>query len=136
MSTLRRVSRPWCLHLSPAEPVLLLRHLKVARGEDWAVHLDEIVLRAGETAALVGPSGCGKTTLLLGWTGLFPGLSVAGEREVLGAAWPEVDTPEWSGMLAEHVTILMQKQHGALRLITGLMTDQKKMKARIFWPTG
>jgi hypothetical protein len=35
-----------------------------------------------------------------------------------------------------HVTILMQKQYGALRLIKGLMTAQKQTKARIFWPTG
>ncbi len=99
--------------MSTADPILELRDLRVARGADWSVKLSELELRAKETAALVGPSGCGKTTLLLGWTGLLPGLSLSGERRVLGATWPVADTSQWHQMLAGPVTVLLQDAKAA-----------------------
>ena len=50
----------------------------VQRGGRPVVEGVDLMLRAGETTAVVGPNGSGKTTLLLGLAGLLPARGVTG----------------------------------------------------------
>ncbi len=58
---------------SPATgpPLLAIRDLVVVRGGRQILAVDELVIREGETLAIVGPNGAGKSTLLLTLAGLL-----------------------------------------------------------------
>ena len=42
---------------------------------DFQLNIDQLVVEAGQCAAVIGPSGCGKTTLLQLMAGIIPNLS-------------------------------------------------------------
>jgi tungstate transport system ATP-binding protein len=52
-------------------PLLEVRDLVVVRGGREILVVDELVIREGETLAIVGPNGAGKSTLLLALAGLL-----------------------------------------------------------------
>lgn len=53
------------------KPLLEVRDLVVVRGGREILVVDELVIREGETLAIVGPNGAGKSTLLLALAGLL-----------------------------------------------------------------
>ncbi|MDD5333746.1 MAG: peptidase domain-containing ABC transporter [Rhodoferax sp.] len=58
-------------HLAPS---IELRNVsfRYGEGEPWILKDTNLLLKAGESVAIVGPSGCGKTTLLKVLLGLLP----------------------------------------------------------------
>ncbi|GLZ54414.1 ABC transporter ATP-binding protein [Actinomycetospora sp. NBRC 106378] len=66
---------------SDGEPVLEVRGLRVAFGDDEVVHGVDLTIGAGERVALVGGSGSGKSTTALAVLGLLP----AGGRVTAGS---------------------------------------------------
>ncbi|GCD96597.1 ABC transporter ATP-binding protein [Embleya hyalina] len=71
--------------MSDAEPVAVVRGLRVEVGGRAIVDGVDLTLRAGRITALVGPSGSGKTTTALALLGEYPpGARVTGEVRVVG----------------------------------------------------
>jgi ABC-type glutathione transport system ATPase component len=96
-----------------ATDVLSARDFAVAR-PGFRAALPELVLGAGDAAALLGPSGCGKSTLLLALLGVLPELRAAGSATLLGASWPPAAARARREVLAARVAIVLQDARAAL----------------------
>ncbi len=55
----------------PGPALLEVNDLAVTRASRRILDVDELVIREGETLAIVGPNGAGKSTLLLALAGLL-----------------------------------------------------------------
>lgn len=56
---------------APGSALLEVNDLQVTRGNRRILDIEELVIRDGETLAIVGPNGAGKSTLLLALAGLL-----------------------------------------------------------------
>ncbi|MEO5884486.1 MAG: ABC transporter ATP-binding protein [Candidatus Limnocylindrales bacterium] len=65
-----------------SDPAVELRGVTIAHGRVVVVHAVDLVIRAGETVALLGPSGSGKSSLLSAVAGFLQ--PVAGELRIAG----------------------------------------------------
>ncbi len=72
----------------------------------------DLVVRPGETVALIGPSGCGKSTLLAVILGLRP--PDAGAVRLGGVALADLDLADWRSRL----TWVPQRPHLFARSVT------------------
>jgi len=67
------------------EPLIELKHLHVARGEQIVLHDVSLRVDAGEHLAILGPNGCGKSTLLKAMTReLYPLVKAETSVRILG----------------------------------------------------
>ena len=67
------------------EPLIELKHLHVARGEQVVLHDVSLRVDAGEHLAILGPNGCGKSTLLKAMTReLYPLVKAETSVRILG----------------------------------------------------
>ena len=67
---------------NPAEPAVVIEHLRVVRGNRPAIHDLSVRIARGTITGLLGPSGCGKTTLMRSIVGTQ--IVTAGTVTVLG----------------------------------------------------
>ncbi len=67
------------------EPLIELKHVHVARGEQVVLHDVSLRMDAGEHLAILGPNGCGKSTLLKAMTcELYPLVKPETSVRILG----------------------------------------------------
>jgi iron complex transport system ATP-binding protein len=67
------------------EPLIELKHVHVARGEQIVLHDVSLRVDAGEHLAILGPNGCGKSTLLKAMTReLYPLVKAETSVRILG----------------------------------------------------
>jgi iron complex transport system ATP-binding protein len=67
------------------EPLIELKHVHVARGEQIVLHNVSLRVDAGEHLAILGPNGCGKSTLLKAMTReLYPLVKPETSVRILG----------------------------------------------------
>jgi iron complex transport system ATP-binding protein len=67
------------------EPLIELKHVHVARGEQVVLHDVSLRVEAGEHLAVLGPNGCGKSTLLKAMTReLYPLVKPETSVRILG----------------------------------------------------
>ncbi len=95
--------------VSPQEPAIAIRNLRVAYGEREILHGVTFDVPAGETVVILGGSGSGKSTLLRTLVGLEAPTS--GEVIVRGKDLQKLTSEEWRE-LRQHIGISFQS--GAL----------------------
>ena len=95
--------------VSPQEPAIAIRNLRVAYGEREILHGVTFDVPAGETVVILGGSGSGKSTLLRTLVGLEAPTS--GEAIVRGKDLQKLTPEEWRD-LRQHIGISFQS--GAL----------------------
>ncbi len=95
--------------VSPQEPAIAIRNLRVAYGEREILHGVTFDVPAGETVVILGGSGSGKSTLLRTLVGLEAPTS--GEVIVRGKDLQKLTSEEWRD-LRQHIGISFQS--GAL----------------------
>ena len=103
--------------MNPADPIISVRGLRVAYGENEVLKGIDLAIAPGSFVALLGASGCGKTTLLRTLSGFTPasaGSITVGGRDILG------EPPERRGMamvfqsyaLWSHMTVAQNMGYG------------------------
>lgn len=85
-------------------------------GGRFAVHLPELRLLPGQTAAIYGPSGCGKTSMLVAIFGLLErdGWRGSGNVRFRDRPLAELSGSDLLELRRREVAFLMQDAHGAL----------------------
>ncbi|MGH7643208.1 MAG: ABC transporter ATP-binding protein [Candidatus Dormibacteria bacterium] len=103
------------------------RFYRSADVEVAAVVDASLVVRRGESVALMGPSGSGKTTLL----NLIAGLdrASAGGVWVLGRSLTDLSEAELTGFRADNLGLVFQEPH----LLAGLSALENVIVARLPW---
>ena len=84
------------------EPLIELKHVHVARGEQIVLHDVSLRVDAGEHLAILGPNGCGKSTLLKAMTReLYPLVKPETSVRILGRErWDLTELKRRMGMVS------------------------------------
>ena len=84
------------------EPLIELKHVHVARGEQVVLHDVSLRVDAGEHLAILGPNGCGKSTLLKAMTReLYPLVKPETSVRILGRErWDLTELKRRMGMVS------------------------------------